>query len=116
MYCLHCRQRLPDDADACPSCGKVFPTDEWEVCQIVRVDSTKGISFWADGEDNHGHFRAGETNQVSVQFQPDRGIGTSVAVELHQALVNQLERDNWEVTGRGEHWWETQFRRRAQRE
>lgn len=137
IKCPECSREISDRATACPHCGVPLAssgeTDQgvlrWENCEIV-FEKRQGLAgakmrFWARAIGPEGQYAAA----ASPDFGPSLGQWFSGqgglagyhnlmpqsnhrrAVEVHDELVNQLIRDNWEHTGRGHDWFNDTFRR-----
>lgn len=95
-------------------CGQVISSSDWEYCAIEREYSPTRVLLRALGRNKLGEFEAGEVEIETSPFPNFVIAETDNAMIAHRELTERLREENWEPCGRGEHWWETEFKRRVQ--
>ena len=114
MFCNNCGSEIREDSNFCWKCGKPqksgFQTDEpvWEICEI-SYEIAHGGGFFESMKHKYvakaigpkGSYIVGESTPTS-----------SRGGEILDNLIEKLTNDNWEPTGKGEHYFNYKFRRR----
>lgn len=126
MFCINCGTSLPDEAIFCIKCGKPqkpgvqeAEKTEWitETCEINYKITHDGLTgtrgyFCADAIGTSGLFMAGRSLEFGCGY--NTWLPESNNASHYKTLVENLVKDSWESTGeRGEHWWNSRFRRKV---
>lgn len=127
VTCPECTREVSDHAAACPHCGAPLSRaaatpghneTKWERCEIV-FDSRlswwlfwrKGY-FWAEAIGSKGSYSAASGLKFFLQMSQTSTSGSHrPAVQACNELIKTLVAQGWENTGRGNSWYNYQFRR-----